>query len=449
MLNKSVFLALALVPARSWTQPSSTDFRSKVDAYVAPLVDLGVFSGTVLVANGDSVILEQYYSMADIEHGIANGPRSVYRISSVSKSFTRALVGCLIDRKILSLDDPVARWLPAIPSADRMTIRMLLEHRSGIPNINSIPYDEEALQSNTLASLVDSISRRPLDFQPGTRRGYSNGGYAVAARIIELAGARAFETALEEEILTPLGLTRTRHGKDGLVLSDLAEGYAPSPEVPSTLVKAPFQEMNTKLGGGSLVSTARDLLAWSRAIGRSDILASTTWTALFPGKDSTFVFDGRSPGYNSFVLRDPRRDFTVIVLANNYAAGMVSDIAEAALALAVGSTPSPLPVTRATKSNAAEIARLAGRYDLPDGALPVPPGTVIDLRVVGVNLVAYLGAMPLDVLIPQGNGRYLARTLWSMIEASVTSEPAASLKVSALYRDSSFTMMRRKEGDGS
>src|SRR5688500_17680645 len=101
MLNRSVLFALLLFPMESWAQSPSHDFRSKLDAYVAPLIDLGVFSGTVLVARGDSVILEQYYSMADIEQRIPNGPRSVYRISSVSKSFTKALMGRLVDRKIL------------------------------------------------------------------------------------------------------------------------------------------------------------------------------------------------------------------------------------------------------------------------------------------------------------------------------------------------------------
>ena len=449
MLNKFVVPLIVLFPTGLWAQQRPQDLQSKLDAYVAPLVDLGVFSGTILVARGDSVIVEQYYSMADVEHGLANGPRSVYRISSVSKSFTKALVGRLVDRKVLTLDDPISRWLPGFPSADQITVRMLLDHRSGIPNINSIPYDEEALEPNTLASLVDSIAKRPLDFPPGSRRGYSNGGYAVIARVIEIATKKPYERALENEILTPLRLTSTRHQADGVIVPHLAEGYMPSPRVPNTLVRAPFQGMNTKLGGGSLVSTARDLFQWARAIGRSDILTSGTWKELFPAKDTTFVFDGRSPGYNTFVLRDSRRDLTAIVLANNYSAGMVSDVAEAAVAIVTGSTPQPLPVTRALAANPAELRKLSGNYDVPPGTLPVPAGAVIELRVVEGNLVAYLGTVPLDVLIPQGNGRYLARALWSMVEADVTSGSVHAIRLRALYRDSAFTMKRRKEADGS
>ena len=414
---------------------------ASLDSYIAPLVELDVFSGAIAVAQGDSLILQRYYGSANIEHDIRNGRETVFRIASISKPFTRALVGRLADKGLLALDDKLSRWMPSVPSAEKISVRMLLDHRAGIPSVNSLPFDEEAIESNSLAALVDSISKRPLDYEPGTRRSYSNGGYAIIARIIELATRESYDSVLTREILRPLGMSRTRHESNGMIIRNAARGYMPAPDAMSRMVLAPFQEMDTKTGGGSLVSSVDDLVTWMRAIGKSDILSNAMWAELFPAKDSVFGFQGRSPGFNSYVEHDRKRDRTTVVLANNYAAGLVADIAVAADRIADGKTPFPLPVTSEVRVEAAEVRSLTGFYLLPAGALPVPPGTRVELRLAGDHAVAYIGSTPVDVLLPQGNGRFLARALWSIIEASSRTE-VDSIVVRALYADRPFTAVR-------
>ena len=413
-----------------------------LDRYVAPLVDLKVFSGTILVARGDRVILERSYGLADMEQGIPVRSSTVFRIASISKSFTRALVGRLVDQRQLTLDDPLSQWLPAMPSANKITIRMLLDHRAGIPNMNSLPYDEEAFEPNTLARLVDSIARTPLDFQPGARERYSNGGYAILARVIELVTKRPFEESLEREILRPLHLHQTHHEADGMIIRGLARGYMPSADDADRTVIAPFQEMNTKAGGGSLVSTPRDLVTWVRSIGMSPILKDATWKELFPDKDSTFAYQGRSPGYNVIVRHDRQRDITTVVLANNYSAGMVADVARGAEAIASGKSPEALAVSAPTKVSGAEMRALAGKYRVPERSLPIPPGTSVELRASGDQVVIYLGAVPVDVLIPQAPRLYLARALWSLVDARKNGSTVDSLEIRALYRESKVVAKR-------
>jgi len=420
-----------------------TSGATRLDKYMAPLLDLQVFSGTILVAQRGRYIVERSYGLADVENRIPIRGSTVFRIASISKSFTRALIGKLADQKLLSIDDTLSRWLPAIPSANRITVRMLLDHRSGIPNVNSLPYDEEAFQPNSLSQLVDSIARGRLDFEPGTRHRYSNGGYAVLARVVELATHERFDRVLDREILHPLHLEQTIHETDGMIVEHLAQGYMPSPEMPNRLVRAPFQEMNTKTGGGSLVSSSRDLVRWARAIGRSNILKHRTWAELFPDKDSGFAFQGRAPGFNVVMRHDRKRDITTVVLTNNYAAGMAADVASGAEAIGRGEAPRALPVVSPVRALARDMRTLAGTYSFPDGALPVPPGTSVEIRRVENNLVAYLGSVPVDVLIPQGPRTWLARALWSMVEATGSGLAADSIKVRALYRDFAFTARRK------
>jgi CubicO group peptidase (beta-lactamase class C family) len=158
---------------------------ARIDAYVQPYVALDLFQGTVLVARGDRVLYEKGYGFANVELGVRNTPAQVFRIASLTKVFTQVLLGSLVEQDRLALDAPLARYLPGFPRGDSITIEMLRLHRAGIPNLNSIPFDEEARGPNTLDSLVRVIAKTPLDFSPGSRRRYSNGGYALLAAVIE------------------------------------------------------------------------------------------------------------------------------------------------------------------------------------------------------------------------------------------------------------------------
>jgi len=445
-MNKRISLLLPLLlttPFRASPQNQSTQsLGASVDKYMAPLIGLNVFSGTILIARGQSILLERSYGYASIEQQVPMPAASMFRIASISKSFTKALVGRLAEKGLLSFDDPLSRWLPECEIAKGMTLRMVIDHRAGVPSVNSLPYDEEAIEQNNLAKLVAAICKMSPDFAPGTKQRYSNGGYALLARVIEVAGKGEYGALLQREVIEPLGLHHTFHESEGMVVRDLALGYMPDPAVKDRMVRPPFQEMTTKTGGGSLVSNSHDLLVWARAIGRSTILKPQTWATLFPETDSLFSFGGRCPGYNSFLLHDRKNDLTIVVLANNYAAGMTSDIASAGYAIVRGLTPAALSVSQPSTADGATARLIAGRYALPPGAFGLPPGTTVELRVSGSDLVAYIGSTPVDVLVPQGPRRFLARALWSMIEIRGPDPAPDSIEVRALFRDFTFTAPR-------
>jgi len=167
-----------------------------VDAYLQPYIALDLFQGAVLIAHGDKVLLEKGYGDANVELHVRNTPANVFRIASLTKPFTEVLLGRLVEQEKLALDAPLSRYLPDFPQGDSITIDMLRLHSAGIPSMNSIPYDEEASAPNTLDSLVRRIARTPLDFPPGSRRRYSNGGYAVLAAVIEKVTGQRYADAL-------------------------------------------------------------------------------------------------------------------------------------------------------------------------------------------------------------------------------------------------------------
>jgi CubicO group peptidase (beta-lactamase class C family) len=404
-----LFALFLLLPAVAGAAPS---LSKSIDAYLAPLQAIDVFQGVVLVARGDKVMHRKGYGSANVELAVPNTPDRVFRVASLSKPFTEVALGTLADAGKLSLSDPLSRWLPEFPSGDSITIDMIRTHHAGIPNRNSLIYDEESRVANTLDSLVHAIAAMPLDFKPGAQQRYSNGGYAVLAAVIERASGEPYADYLQHAVCAPLGLAHTRHERDQDLVTNRAFGYMSDPGSAHGLVPAPYQQMATKTGGGSLVSTADDLHRFLLAMHHAAILRTDTWNAIFP-PDSVDYFQGRCPGFNVVMARDNVRDIDVIVLANNYSAGMVGTIARDVLAMASGEKRKP-PAWRAGVAPDASAATLVGTWQLEQPGPPLGSETITFERR-GDEVVALMGGKPVDVLLPQGEGHWLSRTMWSEI----------------------------------
>ena len=419
-MNRLVFAVLLVGcqtrAASIGAKPSGDrSFETAADAYLAPLIALDVFQGAVLVARGDRVLLDKGYGFANVELGVPNTPARVFRIASLSKPFTEVALGKLVEEKRLDLAAPLARYLPDFPNADKITIEMLRTHRAGIPNLNSLPYDEEATAPNTLAALVAALAKQPLDFPPGSKERYSNGGYALLARVIEKVTGASYDEYLKRAVLDPLGLTETRHERDQMLIAGRSFGYTPSPDRRPGMIVAPFQEMATKTGGGSLVSTTADLRRFLRAAYRDNVIRASTWTTLFPPADG-FAFQGRCPGYNVYMLRE--HDIEVVVLANNYAAGMVATIGRDLAAMARGTTVRPPHWRSDVRIDPIEAKSYVGKLRAPPRALVYGDEFQIEWR--DPDLVVLRGGRAIDVLVPQGGGVFLLRTMWSELKFTAT-----------------------------
>ena len=403
--------------------------ETRIDAYLEPYQTLELFQGAVLIGRGEQVAFQKGYGYANVELGVRNTPAQAFRVASLTKVFTEVLLGCLVEQGRLDLGAPLSCYLPGFPNGDSITIDMLRLHRAGIPSLNSIPFDEEASQPNTLDSLIRKIARTPLDFSPGSRRSYSNGGYAVLAKVIEKVTGQPYSTALATFVLDPLGLANTAEEADGMLVRNRAYGYTTSAQSRHGLEVAPFQQMATKSGGGSLVSTVGDLRRFLRAMYTDRPIHAATWRRLFP-PDSVFSYQGRSPGYNVYMGRDFVHETVVVVLCNNYSAGMVSDVGTDLMAMANGRAVTKPRWRADVRTDSLRSAPLVGRYRAAPGALPYGAGPFAIRRYAG-DLVLELDDRPVDALIPQGDDTYLLRNLWSemrFVPAPEGQPPQVSLR---------------------
>ncbi len=161
--------------------------------------------GAVLVAKGSDILLDKGYGKAVIEWNIPDSPDVKFRIGSMTKQFTAALVLLEQEDGKLSVDDPIRKYLPDSPATwDKITVADLLHHTSGVPNfIFDKRFFEWRMVSHTPAEEIELFKDKPLNFLPGTQWEYSNSNYALLGIILEKVTGRRYVDLLRERILVP------------------------------------------------------------------------------------------------------------------------------------------------------------------------------------------------------------------------------------------------------
>lgn len=206
------------------------------------------------------------------------------RVGSLTKPFTAAVILKLQEGGLLALDDALAAWLPAtrgnIPGAERITLRHLLSHTSGVRNAGDDNLAFKAALLNNPADVdmtqPDRILKRfvygkPLDFEPGTGYAYSNTGFMLLGMVAEKAGGKPLQTLMQELLFTPLLMADTYLEKrgDDRVVRDYFDLYGDG-----KLLDVSEWEQAYDMGGaaGGLVTTVADLLKFSEGLAAGRVL---------------------------------------------------------------------------------------------------------------------------------------------------------------------------------
>jgi CubicO group peptidase (beta-lactamase class C family) len=342
--------------------------EAKVDAYLAPYLASRDFSGAILVARGDNVLLRKAYGMANYEVGASNTGDTRFRIASLTKTFTAAAIVMLKERGLLSFDDHLDKFLPDYPNAEKIKIQHLLAHSAGIANPD---YPDIFFKNLTLDELIDSFKNKPLEFEPGSRGQYSSAGYVLLARIVEKASGQPYDDFLRENIFEPLKMSHTgSFGQAGMV-HKRASGYVAGPG-PTALENAPVMSTSALVGSGSLYSTVDDLYRWAKAV-RSDKLFKRS-TLKYPfgwGKRSQnghnyISQSGLIPGFMSHLIVFLDQPVYVICLSN-IESGLFNRLEKDLTSLALGQEPDKRQVERPTPAEIDPrlLEGCVGRYQGP------------------------------------------------------------------------------------
>jgi CubicO group peptidase (beta-lactamase class C family) len=321
---------------------TDAELIATLNDYLDKQTEADEFSGVVLLAKNGKPIFHKAYGLANKTYNAPNQLDTKFNLGSINKIFTKIAIAQLAEQGKLSFDDPIQKHLPDYPNRDaaaKVTIQHLLNMSSGIGDFFNEKYD--ATPKNKIRSIKDYLPlfvNDDLEFEPGTRRRYSNGGYIVLGAIIEALSGQDYYTYVREHIFKPAGMENSDSYELDALAPNVATGYTrrasadgrEDAERRSNIYTAPAR--GSSAGGG--YSNAEDLLKFTLALQNGKLLNSEYSAWILAGRDAAppsrtngktalakitgggLGIAGGAPGINAILEMDIASGYTVSVLSN-------------------------------------------------------------------------------------------------------------------------------------
>jgi CubicO group peptidase (beta-lactamase class C family) len=314
-------------------ESTSKSSKEITDKLVKVMQKYPEFSGTVLVAKGEEVLLNRGYGMADYDKKIVNEPQNVLEIGSITKQFTATAILMLQEKKLLNVQDTVSKYIPDYPNGDKIKIYNLLTQTSGIPEyLSFVESVDSGKNTYTPIKLIEIFKDKPLNFEVGTSFQYSNSNYILLGYIIEIVSGMRYEDYLEENIFKPLEMNSSGFLSNLVEVKDKAIGYSILNIKLNKYEKASESEPTLPYSAGEIYSTVEDLYIWNNALFTEKLIKKDSLNEMLNINKGSygygwFIFDksngdklayhgGATPGYSSLILRDVNSKYVIIILSN-------------------------------------------------------------------------------------------------------------------------------------
>ena len=316
--------------------------KAKLDQYLATLeANEKAMLSLAVVENGEP-IYQRSIGFADVESKQKANKDTQYRIGSITKVFTATMIFQLIDEGKLSLDTKLSEYFPKVKNAKKITVSMLLNHRSGIHNFTNTPeYTQYMTQPKTKAQMVSLIGELESDFKPNSKASYSNSGYVLLGFIIEEVTQDTYANQLHKRITKKLSLDKTMYGGPIKVMDNQAKSY-----IGNAQGWSPATETDTSVphGAGAIISTPTEVARFLSSLLSGKLISTDSLAKMkelnqgfgrglvqFPFYDKkAFGHSGGIDGFSSLTgyFEVDKVAFTLTSNAMNYA---MNDIAIAVL----------------------------------------------------------------------------------------------------------------------
>lgn len=326
-----IFLAAAQL---NFGQTKAEKISGLLDRYY----DYGLFNGTILAAQNGEIVFENGYGFANMEFKVPNKPDTKFRIGSISKQFTAAIILQLVDEGKINLDGKITDYLKNYrkDTGDKVTIHHLLTHTSGILSYTNMPnvWTDSLRNHYDKDYFIEHFHSGDLEFEPGSEFRYNNTGYYLLAAIAEEVTGESFSDLLKKRILEPAGMMNSGSEVQEIVVDKLSDGYMKRGNV---FWRDPYIFMPNAMGAGQMYSTVGDLFKWDRILYTDKILSAEMknkmftpflsnygygWAVLKSVDDATgdtvviTTHSGGINGFNTLEVRDTSRKLFVAVFSN-------------------------------------------------------------------------------------------------------------------------------------
>ena len=304
-----LFLALPVLAVAKEAAPSVPPaIARQIDGDIqAFLRQHDVAGATIAIYDHGTPIYKHAYGLRSRAGQLPVRTDTPFEIGSITKQFTAAAILQLKEASKLDIDAPLATYLPDAPHASEVTLKQLLSHTSGLPDYLNGPepdaeLDRLATRPATYPQLVARVQGRPLEFPPGTRWSYSNTGYLLLGRVIEVVTGERYRDYLQRRILGPLGMRHTFTHADATRPTGMAVGYR---HVKGTLETAPDLHPDWSGAAGFLISTLDDLGRWDRGLQDGRVVAPEDYRLM---GSEVATSDGEGTGYGLGLFVDSAFD---------------------------------------------------------------------------------------------------------------------------------------------
>jgi CubicO group peptidase (beta-lactamase class C family) len=289
---------------------------------------------TIAVVKDGSIIYDRSFGIANLATGEKTSTQTNYRLASVTKPFTATAIHILAEKKSLSIDDPVGKYLPELREiAPRITLRHLLNHTSGLPEYEKlIPRGstDQILDKDVLSLVLKTRAT----YEPTKRYRYNNTGYALLALVIEKVSKLSYGEFVKRNIFAPAGMTDSTVYKKDLAITNRAYGYSGSE---GSFTNSDQERTTAVVGDGGVYSSAKDLAKFIDALDRNVLLQAKHlqevtkphvrtdtpglsyglgWRVGEEQGERVVFHTGTTSGFKNVMLWVPTRKLGVIVLTN-------------------------------------------------------------------------------------------------------------------------------------
>lgn len=322
---KLLFTALLIVAAVGVY--AQVPDKTKLDSYFNALETNNKFMGTVHLSQNGKTVYSRSVGYLDVDKKLKLNENSKFRIGSISKTFTAAMVFKAFEEKKLNPETKLDKYFPAVPNASKITIAHLLGHRSGIHNFtNDQVYLTWHTAPKTEAQMLDIITTAGSDFEPDSTADYSNSNYVLLSYIIEKAYKMPYKELVNQKIIKPLGLKNTYYGGKINTASNEANSYSFNGQ----WEKEDETDMTIPMGAGAMVSTPADLTLFFDALFANKIVTAQSVAQMKTIRDDygmglfEFPFNNKKgyghnggiDGFSSMAVHFPEDNMTLAFTSN-------------------------------------------------------------------------------------------------------------------------------------
>lgn len=253
----------------------------QIGSHLKRLGDADIFSGVVVIARDGKPVFSQAYGYADREKKIANTIETPFLLGSMNKLFTGLAIGQLVEQGKLSYEDPLSKFIADFPdpeSAKKIKIKHLLSHTSGLGSYWNPAFFSSLDRLRTVQSILDVAGKEPPEFEAGTSWRYSNIGYQLLGRVIEVVTGEDYYDYMRQNVFAPAGVTSNlfpNYDRDGVAMAHPYEIEFDEGRLHYANKTATSPRRGGPAGGG--IASATDLVRLANAIHAGRIVKPDTY----------------------------------------------------------------------------------------------------------------------------------------------------------------------------